>query len=92
VAAYRRAIELDPQGSAALAELARLQLGREHTREAADLAERATAIDPSNALAWVVLGAARQERGDRQGAHQAYRNCAKLGKGHYVSECKSMLR
>lgn len=92
VASYRRAIELNPQGSAALAELARLQLARQHTREAAELAERATAIDPSNALAWVTLGAARQSRGDRQGAHQAYLNCVKLGKGRYVSECRSMLR
>jgi hypothetical protein len=91
-AAYRRAIELDPEGSDALAELARLQLGREHVREAAELAERASAIDPTNALAWVVLGAARQARSDLQGARQAYRNCVKLGKGRYVSECRAMLR
>ncbi len=92
VAAYRRAIELDPQASDALAELARLQLGRQRTREAAELAERATAIDPANALAWVTLGAARHDRGDRQGARQAYLNCVKLGKGRFVSECRSMLR
>ncbi len=91
-AAYRRAIELNPEGGAALAELARLMLARNHTREAAELAERATAIDPTNALAWVTLGAARQARGDRQGARQAYQNCAKLGKGRYVSECRAMLR
>ena len=91
-AAYRRAIELNPEGSDALAELGRLMLARQHTREAAELAERATAIDPSNALAWVTLGAARQMRGDRQGARQAYQNCAKLGRGQYVSECRAMLR
>ncbi|MGB5811932.1 MAG: DUF4388 domain-containing protein [Polyangiales bacterium] len=90
-AAYRRAIELDPQASDPLAELARLQLGREHAREAAELAERATAIDSSNALAWVVLGASRQMRGDMQGARQAYRNCVKLGRGRYVRECRAML-
>jgi DNA-binding response OmpR family regulator len=92
VAAYRRAIELNSEGSDALAELARLRLARQHIREAAELAERATAIDPSNALAWVTLGAARQMRGDRQGARQAYLNCVKLGKGRFVSECRSMLR
>ena len=92
VAAYRRAIELNPEGSPALAELGRLMLARSHTREAAELAERATAVDPTNALAWVTLGAARQARGDRQGARQAYQNCAKLGKGRYVSECRAMLR
>ena len=91
-AAYRRAIELNPEGSPALAEFARLMLARNHTREAAELAERATAIDPTNALAWVTLGAARQMRGDRQGARHAYQNCAKLGKGRYVSECRAMLR
>ena len=92
VAAYRRAIALNPEGAEALAELARLMLARQHTREATELAERATAIEPSNALAWVTLGAARQMRGDRQGARQAYQNCAKLGKGQYVSECRAMLR
>jgi DNA-binding response OmpR family regulator len=92
VAAYRRAIVLNPEGSAALAELARLMLARNHTRESAELAQRATAVDPSNSLAWVTLGAARQMRGDRQGARHAYQNCAKLGKGPYVSECRAMLR
>ena len=91
-AAYRRAIELNPKGGEALAEFGRLQLARGHTREAAQLAERATALDPSNALAWVVLGASRQDRGDSQGARQAYRSCVKLGKGRYVQECRSMLR
>ena len=91
-AAYRRAIELNPEGSPALAEFARLMLARNHTREAAELAERATAVDPTNALAWVTLGAARQMRGDRQSARQAYQNCVKLGKGQYVSECRAMLR
>ena len=92
VAAYRRAIALNPESPEALAELARLMLARQHTREATELAERATAIEPSNALAWVTLGAARQMRGDRQGARQAYQNCAKLGRGQYVSECRAMLR
>ncbi len=92
VAAYRRAIELNPRGSSALAELARLMLARSNTREATELAERATAVEPSNALAWVTLGAARQMRGDRQGARQAYQNCVKLGQGQYVSECRAMLR
>ena len=92
VKAYRRAIALNPDGAEALAELGRLMLARQHTREAAELAERATAIDPTNSLAWVTLGAARQMRGDRQGARQAYQSCAKLGKGRYVSECRAMLR
>ena len=92
VAAYRRAIALNPEGADALAELGRLMLARQHTREAAELAERATALEPSNSLAWVTLGAARQMRGDRQGARQAYQNCAKLGRGQYVSECRAMLR
>ena len=91
-AAYRRAIELNPESSAALAELARLMLARQHAREAAELAERATAVDPTNALGWVTLGAARQMRGDRQGATQAYQSCVKLGRGEYVRECRAMLR
>jgi DNA-binding response OmpR family regulator len=92
VAAYRRAIELNPESSVALGELARLTLARQNTREAIELAERATVVDPTNALAWVTLGAARQQRGDREGARQAYRSCVKLGKGEYVRECRAMLR
>lgn len=92
MAAYRRAIELNPESSAALGELARLTLARQNTREAMELAERATVVDPTNALAWVTLGAARQQRGDREGARQAYRSCVKLGKGEYVRECRAMLR
>ena len=92
VAAYRRAIELNPEGGEALAELGRLMLGRQRTREAAGLAQRATAVDPRNALGWITLGAARQMRGDREGARQAYQSCAKLGRGPYVQECRAMLR
>ena len=92
VKAYRRAIALNPEGADALAELARLMLARQHTREATELAERASAIEPSNSLAWVTLGAARQMRGDLQGARQAYQSCVKLGRGRYVSECRAMLR
>jgi hypothetical protein len=92
VAAYRRAVELNPESSAALGELARLTLARQNTREAIELAERATVVDPNNALAWVTLGAARQQRGDREGAREAYRSCVKLGKGEYVRECRAMLR
>jgi DNA-binding response OmpR family regulator len=92
VAAYRRAIELNPESSPALGELARLTLARQNTREAIELAERATVVDPTNALAWVTLGAARQQRGDREGARQAYRSCVTLGKGQYVLECRAMLR
>jgi hypothetical protein len=92
VAAYRRAIELNPEGGEALAELGRLLLGRQRTREAASLAQRATAVDPTNALGWITLGAARQMRGDREGARQAYQTCAKLGTGPYVKECRAMLR
>ena len=91
-AAYRRAIELNPEGSPALAEFALLMLARNHTREAAELAERATAVDPANSLAWVTLGSARQMRGDGQGARHAYQNCVKLVTGKSVSECRAMLR
>ncbi len=92
VEAYSRAVELNPKGSEALAEWARLELARQNPRKAAELAERATAVDPTSSLGWVTLGAARQELGDRQGARQAYQSCAKLGRGRYVSDCRSMLR
>ena len=92
VEAYRQAVELNPNGSDALAELALLMLNRQRNMEAARLAKRATEIDPQNSLAWVTLGSARQHMRDGDGARRAYRSCVRKGEGPYVAECRAMLR
>jgi DNA-binding response OmpR family regulator len=92
IEAYRAAIAADPNGSEALADLAFILLNRGNNREAAELAERATAIDPTTSKGWITLGAARQGLRDEPGARQAYQACVDTGQGRYVNDCRAMLR
>ncbi len=92
VSAYRRALEIDPEGAEALAELGFLMLQQGRNAEAAQLARKATQADPSSSLAWITLGSARQYLKDEDGAMSAYRNCVKHGRGPYVAECRAVLR
>ena len=57
---------------------------------AAELAWKATKRDPSNAEAWLTLGAAYQALGNRGQAMQAYRSCAKQATGSRVAECRAL--
>ncbi len=91
-AAYRQAIESNPQGAEALADLSLMLLEVNRLREAGELAERSINIDPTNSKGWVVLGAALQYEGKNAAAMDAYRKCAQLGTGEYVIECKRMAR
>jgi DNA-binding response OmpR family regulator len=90
--AYRQAITANPTGAVALADLAFLLLNRGQNREAAELAERATAVDGTSSKAWITLGAARQGLRDAAGARAAYQACVDQGEGRYVSDCQLMLR
>ena len=90
---YEHAIQLNPVGSEALAQLAFLLLNRGHRpdlEQARDYAQRASQIDPTSSLAWLVLGAARDSLGDRAGAREAYRNCVDEGQGAHVRECRAL--
>ena len=66
-------------------------LERGSAQRAAEVARRATAIDPSNAEAWLTLGAAYDAAGNRAQARLAYRNCVDSGRGPRVGECKALL-
>ena len=57
---------------------------------AAELAWKATKRDPSNAEAWLTLGAAYHSLGNKAQAQQAYRSCAKQAMGPKVAECRSL--
>lgn len=89
------AIALNPGGHEALSDLAFALLNRgrgDDMTQAAQYAERATQLDPSDALAWLVLGASRDARRDRAGARTAYQACVDQGTGPHVRECRAMLR
>jgi len=75
-----------------LSRLAFLYLNQGDNAKAATLAEHAAKADETNSEAWIVLGAAQFQLGERQAAKEAYRSCADKGKGQYVVECRRMLR
>lgn len=73
-------------------ETARQALERGKAKEAAAAAARATAGDPGDAEAWLILGAANQELGRADAARDAFHSCVKSAKHGPVRECAAMLR
>lgn len=57
---------------------------------AANLAWKATRSDPTNAEAWLTLGAAYHTLGRKADAMNAYRQCARQAQGPRVAECKAL--
>jgi DNA-binding response OmpR family regulator len=92
IALYEAALTRAPGSSPLLSRLAFTQLNAGRSKEAVGFAKRAVDADPSNSEAWIVLGAAQFQLGDRKAARQSYRSCAEQGRGEYVIECKRMLR
>ncbi len=88
-----------PSASAAPADIPAPQLVRQaqqalergKTGTAIELALRATELDPTNASAWLTLGASYDTQGNRAKARVAYKSCLDLGKGNARSECRAML-
>jgi hypothetical protein len=54
--------------------------------------ERSVALDPTDGEAWLILGAAYQEKGRLADARKAYASCVKDGKSGPRNECMKMLR
>jgi DNA-binding response OmpR family regulator len=89
---YEAAAEQMPTDSNVLSRLAFGYLNRGRNSDAASFAARAVQADPTNSEGWIVLGAARDQLGDRKGAKDAYRKCADQGRGSYTTECRNMVR
>ena len=54
--------------------------------------ERATTLDPSDAEAWLVLGAAQQRRGQDTLARRTFRECVKQARRGPRDECVALAR
>jgi hypothetical protein len=72
-----------------IASQAKLEVGA--VRASIDLGEEAVLLDPTSARAWLVLGAAYQQRGDLRNAWRCYHACVDQGVGKDRAECASML-
>jgi len=71
-AAYRKAIELDPNKASALFNLGLLLQQRGELRDAEDLYQRALKADPNHAWASYQLGAIQEARGQKSKAIDSY--------------------
>ncbi len=83
----------DPAAADRLSRQALRALNRRANSEAAGFAQQAVAADRTNAMGWLVLGAARSELGDAAGAREAYQSCVDHGSNRQtVRDCRAMLR
>jgi hypothetical protein len=61
-------------------------------RKAVTAGERSVELDPTDAEAWLLLGAAYEMRGLASDARRAYSSCARQGRSGPVAECRAMLQ
>jgi len=71
---------------------ARNALEHGKAKDAIDAATRSITVDPTDAEAWLLLGAAQQEAGHAADAHASFLECTKVAKTGNVGECGAMLR
>lgn len=71
---------------------ARTSLEKRKIADAIEAGERSVALDPTDGEAWLILGAAYQEKGNIVAARRAYSSCVKEGKTGPRHECAQMLR
>ena len=71
---------------------ARRNLERGKLAEAIEAGERSVALDPQDGEAWLLLGAAYQEKGKNADARRCYKACLSEGKRGPIGECRAMLR
>jgi hypothetical protein len=70
----------------------RRALERGKVADAIAAGERSVALDATDGEAWLLLGAAYQEKGNNAEARRCYSSCVKEGKRGPVGECHAMLR
>lgn len=84
--------EQDPKAALEAKKESQRALERGKTDDAVEAGKRAVALDPEDGEAWLILGAAYQEKGQLHEAHAAYKSCLTEGKRGPKGECAAMLR
>jgi tetratricopeptide (TPR) repeat protein len=82
--------ELDPKAAAKEKSDSRAALERGKVGDAIEAGERSVALDPTDSEAWLILGAAYQEKGDMKNARRSYKACLEQGKHGPKYECAAM--
>jgi Flp pilus assembly protein TadD len=84
--------ELDPAQAAKEKTASRIALERGRLGAAIEAGERSVALDPTDGEAWLILGAAYQEKGNAKDARRCYKTCVEQAKRGPRRECAAMLR
>lgn len=82
----------DPKTLLARKQDARNALDRNQPARAIEAGEAIVAADPSDAEAWLLLGAAYQQQGNWDSARRAFASCLRQGRRGPIGECRAMLR
>jgi hypothetical protein len=80
----------DPKEAAKAKRVSQIALERGKVADAIEAGERSVALDPTDAEAWLILGAAYQEKGDWKEARRSFRSCLDQGKRGPRYECAQM--
>ena len=84
--------EPDPQSALEAKKQALHELELAHLAAATEAGERSVALDPTDADAWRILGAAYQKRGAYADARRCFTSCSKLATRGDRFECSALLR
>jgi Flp pilus assembly protein TadD len=71
---------------------ARSALEGARLNESIEAGERSVELDPTDGEAWLILGAAYQQRGAWKDARRCYKACVDQGNRGPRTECAAMLR
>jgi Flp pilus assembly protein TadD len=80
----------DPKEAAKAKRASQAALERGKLADAIESGERSVALDPTDAEAWLILGAAYQEKGDHKNARRSFKSCLEQGKRGPKWECAQM--
>jgi pyruvate dehydrogenase E2 component (dihydrolipoyllysine-residue acetyltransferase) len=80
----------DPKEAAKAKHASQAALERGKLGDAIESGERSVALDPTDAEAWLILGAAYQEKGDQKNARRSFKSCLEQSKRGPKWECAQM--
>jgi len=84
--------DANPDSAEACALLGHALFGRKKPREALRWAERAVALDPGNADAYVIIGGVKQAANDTEAARAAYKKYLELApNGQYAADLRAIV-
>jgi hypothetical protein len=85
-------VAADPAQAQKQKDTARIALERGKVADSIEAGEKSVELDPTDGEAWLILGAAYQQRGDAKNARRCYKACMERGTRGPRSECAAMLR